>query len=209
MWQEKTVNYKHFKPKQSTNPLTSNTKPVGKQKEITCPHCGLEQNVTESALSVFCKSCNKRITLSNLTGNNNDGSTNVKMSLKSVNCSKCDTSQQVPHNALSSFCKKCGNRINLQNYEIKSKFNGELNTCGTLFIKIGGDVKSDINVGNAVIEGTLTGKLIAKGKVELKSTAKVYGKIISPQLIMHDGALFVGTTQVPPDFKIPPFEISL
>ncbi|MFC2149759.1 polymer-forming cytoskeletal protein [Candidatus Auribacterota bacterium] len=203
MWQNKTnINYKHFKTaesKKSDSPLEQTSQTKIKQKTVICPHCELEQSFPESAMSGFCKKCNKRITLTDKGGSGKSDKNTSSQNLRSVGCTKCKSRQSVPNNALSSFCKKCGARINLQNYEIKSKFNGELSTKGTLFVRIGGDVKADVNVGNAVIEGKLKGTITAEGHVELKSTAKIYGEIFTPKLIVNDGALFVGQSHVPPD----------
>ena len=120
---------------------------------------------------------------------------------KGVVCSHCKTEQQVPVIALSSFCKKCGYRINLQDYEIRGKFQGELETRGIIYIAGEADVTAEINVGSGVIEGKVRGNIIAETQVELKSTATVFGTITSPILLVDDGAIFVGKAIIKPKKK--------
>jgi hypothetical protein len=209
MWQDKShLNYRAFKEANARKDLSPNPagvppKSAARQRKIQCSHCGYEQFVLEEALSVFCKNCNKRITLGAPSRSAPQQKASVTHHLRAVSCPKCEAQQQVPHNALSSFCQKCGNRINLQDYEIKGKFNGELNTKGTLVITISGDVHADVTVGNAVIEGKLVGKILCDGMVELKSTAKLYGDVIAAHFIVNDGALFVGHSLVPPTIRQP------
>lgn len=227
MWQNKSnINYKLFKPAgpaaqnisarpmqpQQPQQQQPQARPNVKQRKVSCPHCGFEQFAIEEALSVFCKNCSKRITVGAMIKPQQSQMAQVdafkRMTqhpthFRSTTCPKCAARQNVPNNALSSFCQKCGHRINLQDYEIKGKFTGPLSTKGTLLITISGDVRSDVNVGNAVIEGKLVGKVIAEGVVELKSTAKLYGDVIAAKLIVSDGALFAGHAMVPPNIHQP------
>ncbi|HRZ86356.1 MAG TPA: polymer-forming cytoskeletal protein [bacterium] len=178
-------------------------KPAANLRKVTCPHCNYDQLVHEEALSDFCKNCKKRITLAAAPSKTpQPQKTAFTHHVRSVTCSNCGVPQHVPNNALSSFCQKCGNRINLQDYEIKGKFNGELSTKGTMTVTISGDVHADVKVGSAVIEGKMVGKITAEGVVELKSTARLYGDVIATQLIVNDGAIFVGHSLVPSNIRI-------
>lgn len=118
--------------------------------------------------------------------------------IRNVKCSYCHTTQEVPAIALSSFCKKCGHRINLQDYEIRGKFQGDLDTRGTIFLSEDSDVKANINVGSAVVRGKIQGTIIAEIKVELMPTGKIFGKIIAPNFVVHEGAIFVGRAEIDP-----------
>lgn len=120
------------------------------------------------------------------------------MESKEVVCSHCKTSQSVPTIALSSFCKKCGQRINLQDYEIKGKFQGELETRGIICIAEGADVTAEMNVGSAVVNGKLRGNIVSENKVEIKESGIVFGTITSPVLLVDDGAIFVGKAIINP-----------
>ena len=116
--------------------------------------------------------------------------------VKKVKCSHCGTLQEVPTIALSSFCKKCGQRINLQDYEIRGKFQGELDTRGTIIIAENAEVKANINVGSAVVKGKIQGTVIAEKSIKLTGTGKIFGEVITPNFIVEDGAIFVGKAEI-------------
>ncbi len=119
--------------------------------------------------------------------------------IRHVKCSHCATSQDVPAIALSSFCKKCGQRINLQDYEIRGKFQGDLDTRGTIFLSEDADVRASINVSNAVIRGRIKGTIIAEKSVKLTQTGKIFGTVNTPNFIVEEGAVFVGKAEINAD----------
>jgi hypothetical protein len=121
--------------------------------------------------------------------------------MKRIKCFYCNTVQEVPHIALASFCEKCGQRINLQDYKIKGKFHGELETRGEIRIAAGAEVRANLNVGSAVIDGRISGKITAETRVELNAGGMVAGTVESPVFLVHEGAGFVGNAVIKP---IPP-----
>ncbi len=126
--------------------------------------------------------------------------TNIKpQTFRKVHCPHCKVHQEVPSIAVQSFCENCGQRINLQDYRIeKSHFKGDLETRGEVCIAESSRVKANLNVGTALIRGTIEGKIIAEQKTELFPKSFVLGTIESPVLIMHDGAGFVGKAIIGP-----------
>jgi cytoskeletal protein CcmA (bactofilin family) len=63
---------------------------------------------------------------------------------------------------------------------------------GTLVLTESGRIEADINVGVAVINGSVTGDITAAERVLLDSNARVSGKIITPLLSVRVGAIFDG-----------------
>ncbi len=63
---------------------------------------------------------------------------------------------------------------------------------GTLVLTRRGRIEADINVGAAVINGTVIGNINATEKVVLESHAKVTGQIYTPALSVRLGAIFDG-----------------
>ncbi|MDQ2975781.1 MAG: polymer-forming cytoskeletal protein [Acidobacteriota bacterium] len=63
---------------------------------------------------------------------------------------------------------------------------------GTLVLTRTGRIEADINVGVAVINGSVTGNITAAERVLLDSNAQVTGKIITPLLSVRVGAIFDG-----------------
>ena len=76
--------------------------------------------------------------------------------------------------------------------QINGKFQGEIFSDGVLVIGEGAEVRATIDVGTAIITGTVLGSIRAKQKIEMLEHAKVYGDILSPALVVGEGALFEG-----------------
>lgn len=63
---------------------------------------------------------------------------------------------------------------------------------GTLILTRRGRIEADINVGVAVISGSVTGNITATERVILESEAQVRGQIHTPALSVRLGAIFDG-----------------
>lgn len=63
---------------------------------------------------------------------------------------------------------------------------------GTLVLTKRGRIEADINVGVAVINGSVTGNITATERVVLESEARVTGQIRTPALSVRLGAVFDG-----------------
>ena len=81
---------------------------------------------------------------------------------------------------------------------IDGKFDGDIQSPGTIRVGKSGEVKAEITVGNATIEGKVNGNITARGKVELLSTAQVVGDIKAERLAISEGVIFVGKCEVNP-----------
>ncbi|MBI2495577.1 MAG: polymer-forming cytoskeletal protein [Candidatus Omnitrophica bacterium] len=79
------------------------------------------------------------------------------------------------------------------NLQINGQFDGALDTKGNLSIGQKAQVKATIQGEAITISGTVTGSVTATTRVELLSSARVTGKVSSPRVIMHDGAVLQGT----------------
>jgi cytoskeletal protein CcmA (bactofilin family) len=65
--------------------------------------------------------------------------------------------------------------------------------AGTLIIGTNGQVDANIAVAAAMINGSVTGDIIATEKLQLGRTARVMGNIQSPRLIIEEGAILEGS----------------
>ena len=79
------------------------------------------------------------------------------------------------------------------NLQINGTFDGALDTKGSLSIGERAKVKATIQGEAITIGGTVSGTITASSRLELLSTARVTGKIMSPRVVMHEGAIFNGT----------------
>ena len=154
-------------------------------KDCVCPGCSSIQKVNPNALSVFCKECGTRITVSARPQSEAAAARSSHVELK---CPYCSAACQIPSKALSAFCRSCGRHINLQDYTIKGLFNGNVHTKGTLYVLNSGDVTTNAFVGSAVIEGSLKGSVQADQSVRVLQGAVVKGSLTSKDVFIQDGA---------------------
>ncbi len=83
---------------------------------------------------------------------------------------------------------------------IDGKFDGELITDnGELIVGKTGNVKANIKVRSAVIEGRVDGNIKASDRVELKQKAQLIGDLQAKVLVIEEGVVFVGKCNVNPE----------
>ena len=82
------------------------------------------------------------------------------------------------------------------NLQINGRFEGTLETKGTLTIGSKAQVKATITGELINIAGSVEGTITASRRIELVTTARVVGKIIAPKLAIQDGAVFHGTCEM-------------
>jgi len=86
------------------------------------------------------------------------------------------------------------------NLRINGKFDGGLDTKGTLTIGQSAIVCADITGDNVIIGGRVRGKIIAKERLTLLPTAIVEGDIFPVKLNVAEGALLEGKCSMLHDF---------
>ena len=82
------------------------------------------------------------------------------------------------------------------NLQINGQFEGTLISKGNLSIGEKARVKATIQGEAITVSGAVTGNVTATSRIELLSTAQVNGKVTSPRVIMHDGAILHGTLEM-------------
>lgn len=87
-------------------------------------------------------------------------------------------------------------------FRLDGKFEGELRSQGTLVVGENGVVKAEIQVGNLIVEGKIHGNVVALDKIELRSTAQLFGDIKASRLIINEGVVFVGKCDVNPSERV-------
>ena len=82
------------------------------------------------------------------------------------------------------------------NLQINGTFEGTLDTKGNLSIGERAQVKATIQGETIMVSGNVSGTITASSRLELHGSARVTGKISTPRLVMHDGAVFDGTLEM-------------
>lgn len=76
---------------------------------------------------------------------------------------------------------------------VYGRVTGKLSSeSGTLVIGESGQIEAHIQVGVCVIHGSVQGNLTAKSKVEIHRTGRVHGDVVTPVLLVEEGAIFDG-----------------
>ncbi len=79
---------------------------------------------------------------------------------------------------------------------IDGVFSGEIETQGTLMIGETAEVKAKIHASQIIIEGLIRGEIIASNSLEIHDSARVYGNLLCPSLMIQKGAIFEGTCRM-------------
>ena len=90
---------------------------------------------------------------------------------------------------------------------LNGRFKGEISSDDTLIIGEGAVVQADVRAGRVLVSGEVTGSLRATERVELKRTARVYGDVEAPVVVVEEGVLFEGHCRMAkpsPLVEVPP-----
>ena len=74
--------------------------------------------------------------------------------------------------------------------------NGSIFSNDTLIISEGAVINADINANIILISGTVTGNIRAGSRVEIRRPARFEGTVTAPSLIVEEGVIFHGTTEM-------------
>jgi cytoskeletal protein CcmA (bactofilin family) len=79
-----------------------------------------------------------------------------------------------------------------ESLEVAGRVRGQVDVLGLCHIHANAWVVGEVTAGDAVVEGELEGPLTARGRVELRPTARVRGDIEADSVAMADGCYFEG-----------------
>jgi cytoskeletal protein CcmA (bactofilin family) len=73
---------------------------------------------------------------------------------------------------------------------------GKIAVAQNLIVEHGATVEANIEAQALTVSGRLTGNVLARERVELRSDAKMIGDVKSPRIIIADGASFKGNVDM-------------
>lgn len=103
-----------------------------------------------------------------------------------------------PQSIIASEVEITGTIKSTGSVRMDGKLDGELHCTGDAIIGKSAIIKGNLAVNSVTIEGTIQGNVVAKDRIEMKSTARVTGDIKSKRLSVEDGVTFVGRSEVNP-----------
>ncbi len=80
---------------------------------------------------------------------------------------------------------------------IKGRVDAEITSTRSLHIENSGIVKANIGVQSVTINGVLVGNINAEQRTEIASDGRVVGDILTPKLVISDGASIRGRIDMP------------
>jgi cytoskeletal protein CcmA (bactofilin family) len=75
---------------------------------------------------------------------------------------------------------------------LNGKFTGEIISTDTLIIGEKGVVNASIRAGIVLVNGEVTGNILGGERVELRGSARVFGDVEAPVVVVEEGVLFQG-----------------
>jgi cytoskeletal protein CcmA (bactofilin family) len=87
-------------------------------------------------------------------------------------------------------------------FRIDGNFKGSIISDSMLVVGDQGKVEADIKVGYLVISGEIKGTVRASDKVEIHSRGRVIGTIITPKLMVQEGAYLEANCQAGEQVKV-------
>ena len=79
---------------------------------------------------------------------------------------------------------------------IDGRLDGDIQTKGHVIIGEDGLVQGTINAGTVVSSGRIKAKVTASDRIQLLKTATLIGEVLTPTLIMEEGAKLQGATDM-------------
>ncbi len=77
-------------------------------------------------------------------------------------------------------------------FRVEGRVDGIVTSHGSLIIGEAGEVEGEIRAGEVFVAGTVRGTIQAERKVQIAPTGKVYAEILTPALVIENGAQFEG-----------------
>ncbi len=113
------------------------------------------------------------------------------------------TTASTAKNVLSSDVEVKGTLKFSGELQFDGKLEGEIQTDGVLNLGDSAIINGNINAQTVVVRGKITGNIVAKDKIEIKTKTELFGDIRSAKLVVEEGVTFVGKTEVNPN-KVSP-----
>jgi len=89
-----------------------------------------------------------------------------------------------------------GTVVSAGSLRIDGQVKGQINADGDVMLSPQSQVEADIRAENVVIAGRFTGNIQVKGRVELARGGRVDGNITSKVLIVQEGGIFCGQSNM-------------
>jgi cytoskeletal protein CcmA (bactofilin family) len=83
-----------------------------------------------------------------------------------------------------------------ENLHVDGRVKGIVRLAGDLFVGAGGVVEAEVDARNVVIQGTVTGKVLARRQLELRPGGRFSGECTAAAYEIREGASFEGISRM-------------
>lgn len=94
-----------------------------------------------------------------------------------------------------------GNLVSAASLRIEGRVKGQVTAEGDVIVAPEAHVEGDIRARNVTVAGRYSGNITSAGTLEFASTAKVEGNIVCASLIVNQGAVFTGQSDMEGDVE--------
>lgn len=189
----------HFRIEEALKPAAKPAKILVEQRHVHCFQCGTELEAPKAAASTMCKRCSGYVDLSDYRINSTisknfrtHGWLVVEEKGYLLNTDSLAAEAVIKGRVIG----KVTARGTLELHST-AKINGTF-SAGRLILPAGQQFRwrEAVQIGGAEIGGELVADLEASGTIVLKATARMFGDLTAANLVVEEGAVFVGSAKV-------------
>ena len=97
---------------------------------------------------------------------------------------------------LSKKVKIEGNIQGDEDLRVEGHFKGTIKVIGDFFVGQSGVVEADVEADNIVIQGQITGNVLARKQLEIQSSGQLLGDCQAKSIDIREGAIFEGRSSM-------------
>jgi cytoskeletal protein CcmA (bactofilin family) len=97
---------------------------------------------------------------------------------------------------LSKKVKIEGNIQGNEDLRVEGQFKGTIKVVGDFFVGQSGIVEADVEADNIVIQGQITGNVLARKQLEIQSSGQLLGDCQAKSIDIREGAIFEGRSSM-------------
>lgn len=98
---------------------------------------------------------------------------------------------------VGSSVKLTGTLKDTNDIVIHGTVEGEVNSDQNVMVGETAKIKGPVSGQNVNVSGEVKGTIVAAKKIEIHPSGRVTGNIVTNELIIHGGAIFVGKSEMP------------
>ena len=83
-----------------------------------------------------------------------------------------------------------------EDLRVEGHFKGTIKVVGDIFVGPSGVVEADVEADNIVIQGQITGNVLARKQLEIQSSGQLLGDCKAKSIDIREGALFEGRSSM-------------